>query len=77
MQIRSTILIAAVLLAGPVAAHAPNGANATQAAAKPANSAAPASAEKKICKRPDTSGSRLTEKVCLTKEQWQKVEAEG
>ena len=32
--------------------------------------------EKKVCKRLETSGTRMAERVCLTKEQWQKVEEE-
>jgi hypothetical protein len=36
-----------------------------------------APAEKKICKRLATSGTRMGERVCLTKQQWQKVEEEA
>jgi len=38
---------------------------------------APAPAEKKICKRLATSGTRMFERVCLTKQQWEKVEQES
>jgi len=34
-------------------------------------------AEKKICKRLATSGTRMFERVCLTKQQWEKVEEEA
>jgi hypothetical protein len=37
---------------------------------------AEAPADKKICKRLATSGTRMAERVCLTKEQWQKVDEE-
>ena len=40
-----------------------------------AETAAPA--EKKVCKRLATSGTRMAERVCLTKQQWEKVEAEA
>jgi hypothetical protein len=35
-----------------------------------------ASGGKKVCKRLPTSGTRLAERVCLTKEEWKKVEEE-
>ena len=38
--------------------------------------AAQAPAEKKICKRLATSGTRMFKTACLTKQQWQKVEEE-
>lgn len=73
MQIRSTLyLAAAVLLAGAVPAHAQQTGN-----GKSANSAAPAAGEKKVCRKLVTSGTRMAEKVCLTKEEWKKVEAQG
>ena len=74
MQIRSTIsLAAALLLAGTVPAQAAqaNGESAKQAQAKPA------AGEKKVCRKLVTSGSRFAERVCLTKEEWKKVEAQG
>jgi len=33
--------------------------------------------EKKVYRKLVTSGSRFTEKVCLTKEEWKKVDAEA
>jgi hypothetical protein len=32
-------------------------------------------ADKKVCRRLKTSGSRMAERVCLTKEQWKQVDA--
>jgi hypothetical protein len=42
---------------------------------QPAASRAPA--EKKICKRLATSGTRMAKTSCLTKEQWEKVQEES
>ena len=36
-----------------------------------------APAEKKICKRLETSGTRMFQKVCLTKSEWEKVEEDA
>lgn len=73
MQLRSTVYIAAAVLlagAGPAQAKQPtNG--------KSVNSAAPATGETKVCRKLVTSGTRFTEKVCLTKAEWEKVEAQG
>ena len=77
MQVRSTILIAAVLMAGSVPAYAQKAEDTAQATGKTAASATSASGEKKICKRPEASGTRVIDKICLTKEQWKKLEAEG
>jgi hypothetical protein len=74
MQMRSTVyLVAATLLAGAAPAHAvqANG----QSAGKAQN--ASANGEKKICKRLATSGSRMAERVCLTKAEWKKVNEEA
>lgn len=71
---RSTLLIgfaAAVLTIGTAPALA-----ATGGAAKAAEAKSGAKEEKKVCKRLKVSGSRMAEKVCLTKAQWEKVEAE-
>lgn len=76
MQMRSTVFFAAaMLLVGSVPAHAvqANG----QAAAKSEVKSTSTSNEKKICKRLATSGTRMAERVCLTKEEWKKVEAQG
>jgi hypothetical protein len=70
MQPRSiTYLVVSVLLAGAGPAHAQQMGNGSSA-----NSAA---GEKKVCRKLVTSGSRFTEKVCLTKEEWKKVDAEA
>jgi hypothetical protein len=42
-----------------------------------ATTAAPAPAEKKICKRLAVSGTRMADRVCLTKQEWEKVEEEA
>jgi len=49
-------------------------ASATATYQAPAETAAPA--EKKICKRLATSGTRMVKPTCLTKQQWEKVEEE-
>ena len=33
------------------------------------------SADKKVCKRLKVTGSRMAQRVCLTKEEWKKVDA--
>ena len=50
----------------------------TKAPAEPAQkeSQKAAPAEKKVCKRLATTGSRMEEKVCLTKAEWKQVEKE-
>jgi hypothetical protein len=35
---------------------------------------APAAAEKKVCKRLATSGTRMAKRACLTEDQWKKVD---
>ena len=69
-------------LAATLVATAAIPAQAAIASTPVANATAPSEtsltgAEKKICKRVMVSGSRLSERVCLTKSQWKKVEAEG
>ena len=39
-----------------------------------AASEAPETAEKKICKQIERTGTRKTERVCLTKQDWKKVD---
>ena len=62
---------AALTMSAPLAAK-------TEAAAKAELSenkgAKAADGEKKICKRLATSGTRMADRVCLTKEQWKKVD---
>lgn len=50
----------------------------TKAPAEPAQreSQKASPAEKKICKRLATTGSRMEERVCLTKAEWKLVEKE-
>ena len=62
----------AATLAHPATAKDADGAP----VAKTAEAAAPEVKEKKICKRPETSGSRLVSRVCLTKAEWEKLESE-
>lgn len=75
MRIISFATIAtALLITGPAFAQG-NG----QAAAAATTAAAAAQATKpkqdeKVCKRLETSGTRMAERVCLTKEEWKKVE---
>jgi hypothetical protein len=40
-------------------------------------SGTPVAAEKKICKRLATSGTRMAKRSCLTKQQWEKVAEEA
>lgn len=67
-----TALSSALILSAPAAAKTggqPDGEQST--AAKPAPT------EKKVCKRIPVSGSNIVERVCLTKEDWKKVEDLG
>ena len=78
MQRGSTFFLAATLfVAGTIPAHA-NAAGSPGASDKAASpTAVAADAEKKTCKRLVVSGSRLSQRVCLTKSQWKKVEADS
>jgi hypothetical protein len=53
-----------------------NGAATAGTEARPA-AAAPAAVEKKICKNLPSSYSRRTDRVCLTKDEWAKVEQDS
>jgi len=44
--------------------------------ARAASNPAPAAEEKKICKLLPSSGTRMSQRACLTAKEWQKVEAE-
>ncbi|HVF38202.1 MAG TPA: hypothetical protein VNA29_09715 [Sphingomicrobium sp.] len=57
---------AALLFAAPAAARS----NAQPAPAETKT----AQADKKVCKRLEVTGSRIAEKVCLTRDEWKKVE---
>ena len=75
-------LSAALLLSSTAMAQEKKLASNEQVASRVSNQAAdettaPAPAEKKICKRLATSGTRMAERVCLTKQQWEKVEQEA
>ena len=72
MRIKPSYLIIAALAAGSIPAHAAASSSSTQASETKTDSAA--AKEKKICKRLEISGSRLAERVCLTKAQWKEVE---
>ena len=79
MRTRPMFYLAACLLAaGSVPSHAETVASlGTEQAKTSGATSAAGSAEKKICRKLVTSGSRFADRVCLTKEQWKKVEAEG
>ena len=62
-----TALSSALILSVPAAAKTEGQSTAAK----------PAPAEKKICKRIPVSGSNIVERVCLTKEDWKKVEDLG
>ena len=49
----------------------------TAAPSQPATSQPSAVAPKTICKRLDSSYSRMAKRVCLTKEEWQRVEEDA
>ncbi|HEY0629379.1 MAG TPA: hypothetical protein VGD23_08625 [Sphingomicrobium sp.] len=64
-------IAAALTVSAPLAAKTETSAN--QLAE---NKSGKAEGEKKICKRLATSGTRMADRVCLTKEQWKKVDEE-
>ena len=72
MRVMSFVSISTALLMSTAAVAE------TKSQAEPAQkeSQKAASAPKKICKRLATTGSRMEEKVCLTKEEWKLVEKE-
>ncbi len=65
-------LSATLMLAAPAIAQSTT--QAGSAATTSAQTAKTAVEEKKVCKRLDATGTRMEKRVCLTKEQWQKVE---
>ena len=67
-----TALSSALILSVPAAAKTEGQSDNQQAPA-----AKPATPEKRICKRIPVSGSNIVERVCLTKEDWKKVEELG
>jgi hypothetical protein len=67
-------LAAALIVSMPATAQGNSQAAAAAATASAGQAAKASSEEKKICKRIETSGTRMWERVCLTKEEWKKVE---
>lgn len=65
-------IAAALTVSAPLAAKTET--STSQLAENKAGKAA--EGEKKICKRLATSGTRMADRVCLTKEQWKKVDDE-
>lgn len=80
MRLTSIVTVSAALLLSSTAMAQDKklAANEQPSASAPyqATAEAPVAAEKKICKRLVTSGTRMFERVCLTKQQWEKVEEE-
>jgi Spy/CpxP family protein refolding chaperone len=76
MRLTSIVSLSATLLLAAAAA-AQGTTQAGTASTSAAQTAKPADAEKKICKRLAMSGTRMAERVCLTKQEWQKVEEEA
>ena len=70
--VQLTTLSATLMLAAPAIAQSTT--QAGSAATTSAQTAKTAVEEKKVCKRLDATGTRMEKRVCLTKEQWQKVE---
>ncbi len=62
-SISFAVLSAALVVAAPAAAQSAD----DRPSAKPA-------AEKKICKKLTVTGSRMAERICLTREEWKQVE---
>ena len=72
MRVRSFVALStAALLSTAAVAETKTTAEPAQ---REAQKASPA--QKKICKRLATTGSRMEERVCLTKEEWKAVEKE-
>ena len=75
MRITMFLTVAAALtLSAPLAAKTETSGNTQLSEARPV---ADKAADKKVCKRLETSGTRMAERVCLTKEQWKKVDEEN
>ena len=82
MRLTSVVTLSAALLLSSTAMAQDKKLASNEVASRVSNQAAdettaPASAEKKICKRLATSGTRMAERVCLTKQQWEKVDEEA
>lgn len=74
MRIISTAALAAVLVVSTPAFAQNSSQAATAATASAAQPSKAATEEKKVCRRLETSGTRMAERVCLTKDEWKKVE---
>ena len=74
MRLTSIVsLSAALLLAAPAAAQdASQAINSVATAAVQADK--PAAEEKKVCKRVQGTGSNRIERVCLSKEEWKRID---
>ena len=71
MRIVTVILSAAIVSAAPGLAKD----NAQQTAENQFGATASGStAQKKICRRPMETGTRMTPRLCLTKEEWKELE---
>ncbi len=68
-------LSATLMLAAPAIAQSTT--QAGSAATTSAQTAKTAVEEKKVCKRLDATGTRMEKRVCLTKDEWKKVEDEA
>lgn len=68
MRMTSIVLSAALLIASPAIAR-----NNSKAAPEAASQKT-AKGEKLVCKYLPSTGTRMEERVCLTKEDWKKVE---
>jgi hypothetical protein len=74
MRITSLAALSAVLLVSvPAVAQTTQTSTATTTAAQTVKMA---ENDKKVCKRLATSGTRMAKRVCLTEEQWKKVDDE-
>jgi len=73
MRISTFLAIAAaVSLSAPVAAQTAQVAKSTQTAGSKQETSK--DSDKKECRKVAATGSRMGERVCLTKDQWKKVE---
>jgi hypothetical protein len=76
MRITSLATLSAVLLVSvPAVAQTTQTGSAATTAAQSTKLAD--NDEKKVCKRLATSGTRMAKRVCLTEDQWKKVEEEA
>jgi hypothetical protein len=65
-----SILLAAIISAAPAVAKN----NSSQVTENQVGAAASEGSPKKICRRLAETGTRIVERVCLTKEEWKQVE---